>query len=138
MRLPGASWPLLRLQHALRWSAVVWLMWFLLISPWLSAVQVVQAHVLAWLGGLPGLLLLPVLWRGRDGRMLIFAALILLLYLGHAVLGYFQAEPLRTTVELVLVVNLLYWTGWVIERLPRLQQAAAGQGSGSATGDDRP
>ncbi len=50
-----------------------------------------------------------------------YAGLILLLYFGHAVLGYFQAEPLRTTVELVLVVNLLYWTGWVIERLPRLQ-----------------
>lgn len=124
MRRFGAELSLAQLQQRLRYSAVVWLGWFVLLAPWLSAIHPIQAAVLAWIGALPALLLMPVLWRAKNGQMLIFAALILLIYLGHGALGFFKNELLRATINLLLLLNLLYWLGWVIARLPRLQAPA--------------
>ncbi len=118
---PGATLPLVVLQRRLRWSAVGWLLWFVAIAPLFGRVPLMQGYVLALLGALPALLSMPVFWRAKNGRLLIFAALILLLYLGHAVLGVFRGEWLRTALALGFLVNLLFWCGWVIERLPRLQ-----------------
>jgi hypothetical protein len=81
----------------------------------------------AW--GLAGLALMPALimlcwvWPAKHGNMLILMGMLLLLYLGFAVLGILIGgiSIVLFSIESLLLFIVLYWLMWVIERLPKLQ-----------------
>jgi hypothetical protein len=126
MTLYGRTWTLAQQQHALRWSMVTWLLWLGLGMPVARMLTGMPANV-AW--GLAGInvvlmaLLLPWLWPAKNGNMLILAGMLILLNLGFSVLTILHGglDMLLGSIESLLVVNVLYWLMWVIERLPKRQ-----------------
>jgi hypothetical protein len=127
MKLYGTAFSLSQQQTWLRYSYVAWLLWLGGVEPLVRQFFTqMSAHVawgLAILSLIPALIMLCWVWPARHGNMLIFIGILLLLYLGFAVLGILIGgiSIMLFGVESLLLVNVLYWLMWVIERLPKLQ-----------------
>ncbi len=126
MKLYGRTWTLAQQQGALRWSIVVWLLWLGVVMPMarmLTGMPVNAAWGLAGINVLLMAVLLPWLWPAKNGNMLILAGMLILLNLGFSVLTILHGglDMLLGGIESLLVINVLYWLMWVIERLPKLQ-----------------
>jgi hypothetical protein len=129
MRLYGRTWTLAQQQHALRVSTGVWLVWLLLLMPlarMMTGMSVSAAWGLAGINLLWTVALLPWLWPAKNGNMLILAGMLILINLGFSVLTILHGgvDILLGSIESLLVLNVLYWLMWVIERLPKLQASA--------------
>lgn len=126
MKLYGHAFDLEQQKKYLRLSTLAWLLWLALVVPlcriFASDMIASSAWVLTGFALLPLLLLLPWVWRGKNGSMLIFVGMIWLLYLGLAVLSILKGglSIWLFSVESVLILNALYWLMWVIERMPKL------------------
>lgn len=127
MKLYGHALSLAQLQRHVRVSYVLWLVWLGVVIPVVRMFFTQMAPHVAW--GLAGLALLPALimlcwvWPAKHGNMLILMGMLLLLYLGFAVLGVLIGgiSIVLFSIESLLLCIVLYWLMWVIERLPKLQ-----------------
>ncbi len=127
MKLYGRSFSLAQHQRYLRISYLSWLIWLGIVVPMVRMFFTQMSAQVAWeLAGLalmPALIMLCWVWPAKHGNMLILMGMLLLLYLGFAVLGILIGgiSILLFSVESLLLLVVLYWLMWVIERLPKLQ-----------------
>ncbi len=124
MALYGKHWSLNQQQQALRVSYVLWLIWLGLGVPLgqlYDGMPVKAAFGMALLASLPLWLLAHWVLTAKHGRMLILAGMIILIYLGAAALAILHGglSLIWFGIETILILNVLYWLMWVIERLPR-------------------
>lgn len=127
MKLYGRSFSLAQHQRYLRLSYLSWLIWLGLVIPIARTFLTEMAPQVAWglalLSLLPALIMLCWVWPAKHGNMLILMGMILLLYLGFAVLAILKGglSIVLFSIESLLLFVVLYWLMWVIERLPKLQ-----------------
>lgn len=127
MKLYGRAFSLVQHQRYLRISYVSWLIWLGLVIPSVRMFFTEMAPHVAWglavLSVLPALIMLCWIWPARHGNMLILIGMLLLIYLGFAVLAILIGgiSILLFSIESLLLIVVLYWLMWVIERLPKLQ-----------------
>lgn len=119
----GKNMSLAQLQRGLRYSYLIWLVWILLVE---TGVKLLDLSLSAALGqsviaALPLVCLLPVFWRGINGVMLIFASMLVMLYLGVAAMAMFKGTLAFALygVESLCIAAVLFFAMWVIERLPK-------------------
>lgn len=125
MKMPGHRWTLDQFRTGLRVSTVLWLVWIFIVETALKAQYRPLADYLisTLLTSLPALALLPILWRGNHGLLLIFTGMVMMIYLGSAAMGMLHgsiALPLYG-VETVLLLGMLFFIMWLIERLPKMK-----------------
>lgn len=127
MKLYGRAFSLAQHQRCLRISYLIWLVWLGLVVPTIRTFWTEMSAQVAWglalLSLIPALMMLCWVWPARHGNMLILMGMLLLLYLGFAVLGILIGgiSIVLFSIESLLLFIVLYWLMWVIERLPKLQ-----------------
>jgi hypothetical protein len=127
MKLYGRAFSLAQHQRWLRVSYVSWLVWIGLVVPICRMLLADKPVNIAWgfagFAVLPALIMLLWVWPAKHGNMLILIGMILLLYLGFAVLAILKGglSTVLFSIESLLLFVVLYWLMWVIERLPKLQ-----------------